>query len=697
MASPGSSTHRGYDPDTTGPPKWLARLRYTQSWYTASPIDSELPCTASDDQTCQIVHHLPVWNEVFYCIHYELRETSGTGGQLSLVSLGQGRRCRPTVEDFMDWQKANYLLNWLLKTHRCIDTVELLYWDVYDKVSHPYDHLFCDAFSENRSVKTMKITFSRSHRHEKLAALISTCVRLEQLECYLSLPAALSSALATLLRTTTCLTVLKLGSLRLTEQEANDFLAALSENTTLKELSMCEPYNATVSLLNRPEFAEYLKNSATLKTLSVRPLAATCYERESWWLWILRGISKSRTITEFRVENLVVGRESSPIMAKIFSQNTALRSLSLSSQKKPEDFRFATVNTWWLVAFLQNKTLEELTLYCHMLSMMEWDMVFAALARKQNMRKVTIKVNPRDHYCLPELYRMLREGGAEEKVVIDAGSYFVGDHQNTLECQAFSEVRGLRRQCTKRDISRALQQMSSLDHLTSLLLRIPAVDLDDSLATDISRYIKATTSLQKLRLTTTWGEVTGSVPNCSWKIVVSSFFENRSLKEIFVAAVYIRDEDIERLADAVKSSTVVRSAEFTGESSDKVDVFYRRLSVDIAENYNLLRVNFLAPAKRNSPAFKAWYAVWEVARRNCDLIELAAVFVNGIRSDRYVYQRVLRLRARKSGSPLCVAGEGRRAGVSHRSRGSWYGSPSTGPFAAHGRVHATVGRRPGAG
>ncbi|KAK8759248.1 hypothetical protein V5799_003120 [Amblyomma americanum] len=643
MTSTGPSAHWALSCDTAEPPKWLTRLRYTSSWHTASPIDAELPCTAAKDRTCQIFDHLPVWNEVFYCIHYELRASSGKNGQLSLVSLGHGRRCLPTVEDLMDWQKANYLLSWLFKTHQCIDTLEFLFWDVYDKVSHPYDHLFCDAFGENKWLKTLKITFCRSHKHEKLSELISSCVRLERLECYSSLPAALSSALATLLRTTTSLTVLIIGALRITEEEAEDFLAALRENNTLKELSMCEPYNAEVSLLNRAEFAEYLKSSTTLATFSVSPLEATYYERESWWLWILEGLSESRTITRVRLENLLLGQETSPIIGKIFKQNSALRCLSMSSDRKPDDLRVSTVNPWWLLAFVQNKTLEEISLYFHMLSMVEWEMVFAAAARNENLRKVTVKVVSRDHYRLAELYRLIREAGAEKKVAIEAGSYFVGDHKNSPKCQAFSEVHGLRRQCTKRDICRALQQMPSLDHITSLLLRIPAVDLDDSLATDLSQCIKTATSLQKLRLTTTWGEAPGNVPNCSWKIVVSSFLENKSLKEIFVAAAYIKDEDIESLADAVKLNTVFRSAEFSGESSHKVNVFFRRLSGNIAENYNLLRVNFMAPAIRNSPSFQAWYAVWEVTRRNCDLVELAAVFVIGVRSDRYARPRLCRV------------------------------------------------------
>ncbi|XP_077512017.1 uncharacterized protein LOC144122936 [Amblyomma americanum] len=131
-----------------------------------------------------------------------------------------------------------------------------------------------------------------------------------------------------------------------------------------------------------------------------------------------------------------------------------------------------------------------------------------------------------------------------------------------------------------------------------------------------------------------WSPLTNNHPNRSWNIIVSSFFENKSIKQLSISATYMDDEDVERLADAVKLSKVIRGAEYLNEAPKKSHLFFRHLSADIAENYRILRVNFFTPTERDSPAFRDWYAVWEVARRNSDLIRRAAAFVSGARPDR---------------------------------------------------------------
>ncbi|KAK8768142.1 hypothetical protein V5799_005077 [Amblyomma americanum] len=613
-----------------------ACLRNARSWFSGSPIDFELACTVTDDEACQIVRHLPVWNEFLYFLNYELRESSGTSGHLSLVDIDYPRLSRPRETDYDTWLQVNFLMNKLLATHRCIGTLDLK-CSFSSRILHPYEYFFCDALRTNPSIKTLKMNFLDDHEHENVCAAISTCVKLERLELDHSLrpPEGLFPALSSLLRTTTALTVLKMPQLQITKQQADSLLTALRENTTLKELLISESPSSKVSLVNRPGFAQYLKNTATLKTLSVGVAVVTGCGHENRWLWILDGISESRTITEVSLRNVVPCEASSAKIAKIFAQNSVLRSVHIIFRSEPSDLRFTSVHNWdGLEAFTQNETLEELTLSSHIWPVKQWALFFAAVARKQNLRKATVAVTRENRRLLPQLRSFLGESGAQAKTALDTGCYFLGSEPDLPHYGAFSRVCAFRGQYTTRELFQTLEHATSLDHITHLFLQIKVVDFDKSLSSAISKYVKVTSTLQELRLSTNWSPLPNNHPNRSWNIIVSSFFENKSIKQLSVSATYMDDEDVERLADAVKLSKVIRGADYLNEEPKKSRLFFRHLSADIADNYRILRVNFFTPTERDSLAFRDWYAVWEVARRNSDLIRRAAAFVSSARSDR---------------------------------------------------------------
>lgn len=637
MANPGRSADNGTGNDTEGSLAATHACLYdARSWFSDSPIDFELACTATSDGTCQVIHHLPVWNEFLYFLHYELRDASGTSGQLSLVDIDYPRLARPREGDFVIWQQVNILLNWLLETHRCIGTLDLK-CSFSSRILHPSEKFFCDALRKNQSIKTFKMNFLDDHEHENVCAAIASCANLERLELELSLrpPAGLSSALATLLRTTAALAVLKIPQLHITEQEADSFLAALRENTTLMELSVFESPNTPVSLLDRSEFAQYLKNTATLRSLTVEIGVAIAYGPENRWLWILDGICGNRTIREVSLQNLIVDKESSQIIANIFTQNNTVRSFTMISRSDSVDFRFrSSHNCGGIEALMQNGTLEDVTLSSHIWPLKQWGLFFAALARQQNLRKATVHVPRQDRYLLPQLGSLLQESGAKHKAVLDPGSYFVGNEHDVPDCGAFSRVCAFRSQYTKRELSQVLKQATVQDHVTNLFLHISVTDFDESLASAISEYVRATSTLQNLHLYTSWKSLMDDAPSRSWKLITPSFFENDSIKDLSISATFMDDDDIERLADAVKLSNVIRCAEFKGETPEKCRTFFRRLSANIVKNYNILRVNLFTPTERDSPAFRDWYAVWEVARRNSDLVRRAAAFASGARSDR---------------------------------------------------------------
>ncbi|XP_077512675.1 uncharacterized protein LOC144123801 [Amblyomma americanum] len=563
MAHLGCSAHGEPDHNASGTmatPE--ACLRNARSWFSGSPIDFELACTVTDDEACQIVRHLPLWNEFLYFLNYELRESSGTSGHLSLVDIDYPRLSRPRETDYDTWLQVNFLMNKLLATHRCIGTLDLK-CSFSSRILHPYEYFFCDALRTNPSIKTLKMNFLDDHEHENVCAAISTCVKLERLELDHSLrpPEGLFPALSSLLRTTTALTVLKMPQLQITKQQADSLLTALRENTTLKELLISESPSSKVSLVNRPGFAQYLKNTATLKTLSVGVAVVT------------RGLHAER---DTRGVDAVISHLAREAVGSVFR--------SCGTEAKPEE---------------------------------------SDCGRNRENRRL-----------LPQLRSFLGESGAQAKTALDTGCYFLGSEPDLPHYGAFSRVCAFRGQYTTRELFQTLEHATSLDHITHLFLQIKVVDFDKSLSSAISKYVKVTSTLQELRLSTNWSPLPNNHPNRSWNIIVSSFFENKSIKQLSVSATYMDDEDVERLADAVKLSKVIRGADYLNEEPKKSRLFFRHLSADIADNYRILRVNFFTPTERDSLAFRDWYAVWEVARRNSDLIRRAAAFVSSARSDR---------------------------------------------------------------
>ncbi|KAH7950490.1 hypothetical protein HPB49_024567 [Dermacentor silvarum] len=90
--------------------------------FTGTLIDYRMPCTASEDTTCQIVSNLTVWNEFLCWIQLELRELPETGRQIGLVYVPD--KCFLSATEY-HLHRAAAVLYWLLKTHRCVASVHI--------------------------------------------------------------------------------------------------------------------------------------------------------------------------------------------------------------------------------------------------------------------------------------------------------------------------------------------------------------------------------------------------------------------------------------------------------------------------------------------------------------------------------------------------------------------------------------------
>ncbi|XP_075559821.1 uncharacterized protein LOC142591380 [Dermacentor variabilis] len=88
MATAGNDTEAALAPHGANEVSYqLVDLEGATGCFSGNVIDYRMPCTATEDTACQIVPHLPVWNEILCWLDLELRELSETGGQLGLVDF----------------------------------------------------------------------------------------------------------------------------------------------------------------------------------------------------------------------------------------------------------------------------------------------------------------------------------------------------------------------------------------------------------------------------------------------------------------------------------------------------------------------------------------------------------------------------------------------------------------------------------
>ncbi|KAH7943760.1 hypothetical protein HPB52_011333 [Rhipicephalus sanguineus] len=567
-------------------------------YFTEASVGCKIPCTASDERTCQIVHHLTACNKWLFYNQSQLRESAGKRSHLSLVACPSPFLSTPTADLHRKRRQANIFLNQLLKTHRCIGEIDLI---LFPRISGAFDRspeLLCDALSQNSSVKVLKLNLNHNRTHEDLCALISSLVGIEELECEHNgfCPAPLLSALSALLRATLSLTILKIPELRFDETQAEQFLSALAANSTLKELSIreYEPMRMCPSLVNRSAFADFLSTTCTLNNLTITIPSSPCYPRaRNHWPWILEGLVDNGTIQNVSLGSVILDGDSFALIARIFAQNKVIRTFGMASKRQRPESRqtstqYESMSERRLQALDENDTLENLRLCFDVWTTQQWKRFFRTLMKKKNMRIATVEVTIYDRPLLPELCKMLRETGAQDKVSL--GHCYVGEERGIVECKAFSRLLARRGQYAKEELCGILKLLPSLRHVKFLSLDIAATDLDAGLCSAIAECITVATALEELHLTLRSDEADIDAAEHPLKAILASLARNKSFKHLSVLTCHLQSELIEHLADVIKL---------------------------------------------NIQAYLDWFDVLEVTRRNSGLLVRAAAFVSGARQDRY--------------------------------------------------------------
>ncbi|XP_050024181.1 uncharacterized protein [Dermacentor andersoni] len=601
----------------------------TQTTFASAAFEHLPRCTATPDSTCQIVDHLSTLNELLFHAELELRELCAPCG-LSLVSLAEKNACMPLDSEKIASQAAA-LVHRLLKAHSCV-----LHIHVHPRVFASHGPLICDALKCNPSTRLLNIDFRGSAVKQDLDDVFRSLKHLEEFECLAQgVRDDVSSALSTAVRVRTSLTTLRIAELCMTGSTARPFVAALKGNSTLKQLSM---HGSVICEAGRGEFAQYLRETTSLTTLSV---AADEVSRRNCFNWMAEGLLVNKSIKNVRLNNVLFDQENAELAARIFAENRVIRSFHIVYLPPALSLQPSTDYNFWYTPLSTNETLEELGLPLSIWNSAQWVNFFWTALRKQSMKKLIISVHATAHRNLRALCKALKESGTEEKVSL--GTYFVHHNLDLIYSRAFSDVDMF---CFGNIVGRLSRVLLAFPHITSIRFSIRMGDV--ALVSAIAAYIGAATSLRKLRLTLYSDDGdTEHDTNASWTEIVESLARNTSIKGLGVHVDIDSDDSdeedgvgdvleqhqVQRLAQVIGSRRNMRRVYFGAEQSGVVGAFLRRFSEGIADNYDLVRVTLSGTLDAESA--RDGFRVRDTARRNCGLVTRAAQFARGRALDRH--------------------------------------------------------------
>ncbi|KAH7948987.1 hypothetical protein HPB49_003850 [Dermacentor silvarum] len=597
---------------------------WTQATFTCRTFD-ELPlCTATSENTCQIVDHLSTLNELLFHAELELQERPAPCGQLSLESLAEEDLCMPH-DSGKTFKQAITLMHRLLKTHSCIKHVH-----IHHGLFSLHAPLVCDALKSNHSTRTINIDFKGTVFNQAVDAAFTSVDHMEELErldqgsCD-----ELSLALSTVIRVCSSLTTLRIPELRMKGGMATSFVAVLKENFTLEELSM---HGSVICEAGRDQFAQYLRDSTSLTTLSITADDST---RRNCFNWMAQGLLVSKAVKKVYLNNVLFDEENAGLAARIFTENKILQSFNITYLPRTLSLMPRTDYNLWYAPLSNNETLEELCLPFSIWNSAQWVDFFWTVSRKQSLKKLTVFVHATARCHLRELCKALKESGAEEKVSL--GTYVVYYNLDLIYSKAFSDVDLFCFGDVVGQLSRVLVQFP---HITSVRFSLRAGDV--LLASAIAAYVKAARSLRKVRLTfySDWDGMEED-KTASWTEIVASLSRNTSIRELGLHMDIDPDDSddeddvihlIKLFAQAIKTSPNIRTVHFSGERSHEVAAFLRHFSEDIADNHTLVCVTIGGILDRN--AARDYFNVRDTARRNFGLVTCAAQFTRGRALDR---------------------------------------------------------------
>ncbi|KAH7949787.1 hypothetical protein HPB49_015367 [Dermacentor silvarum] len=598
--------------------------------FTGTLIDYRMPCTASEDTTCQIVSNLSVWNELLCWIHLELRELPETGRQIGLVRVRE-KWFRLATEYHL--RRAAAVLYWLLKTHRCVASVHIPYLNTSSGERCKFYRAVFEKLLDGNSIKSLTVECSLGVDSTSVYNVILSLKCLEEFESWDPWSGSLvSTAICALIPTTTTLTVLHLSKyLHLDGIQAQTLFAALRANTTLKDLSL-----GGAAIRGDPaSFVQFLASNATLQRLVLGDISCRL---DNTLKCIFEGMLKNGSVWSLEVDNFILDSESVELGARMLRESKVLRCFKFSTRASTHDDHMMTdrcrqeipgnIGTWH-EAVSQSNTLQYMTLSFGIWNAEHWGSFFRILSKHKSLKMVTIDVREIEYAHLAGVVRELELSGSEEKVSFNAPCRI--DTLALSDCKRCSELAAYVPIKSEPNFLRVFEQLPALSHLNALSLTIEHWDI--TICSLVAQYIATTSVLRKLHIQLNLE----SYPRESvqWFPALSqSLLLNRSITELGIGARVHPSEALAIVGEAVRRRATIRTICILEWSAPALLSFMCGLSAGIAKNRTLCHTasGYYYEWAHN---VKGWFAVYHTARRNSGFVARAAQFLNHARCDRH--------------------------------------------------------------
>ncbi|KAH7968743.1 hypothetical protein HPB52_010924 [Rhipicephalus sanguineus] len=548
----------------------------------------------------------------------QLQEIPGALGQLALVSIDYSYLLLPETPDFQMRQSTAYgFMHSLLKHHKCLASLHVTPFH-FDKYTTP----LCDALPHS-CLKKLRLSCGLP-LPQGICAVIPSLTSLEELEleCASSSDscAEFPTALAALVRASPLLVSLSLSGISMEEQATKHLLTCLTKSGILKDLTL---ERRVVPETFRQELSEYMMLSTSLTSLRFAD------DSKNTEIAVLKGILHNRTISKVIISMFTDNAESMQLVARILSENTAIKSLSLISICEEITSVHNIAYDTWLEALRKNEALEELSIPCRIWNTQQWIRFSDILSSKHRLKKVYVLPDRTNYNRFNHVCRTLEDSGVHDKV--SCGLYFVKDNADLLKCKMFSGL--FFAFGVPEDVkATALRQLLDCSHVTCLILDTPRGNIAVSWA--LAEYVQSTSALPELQLTTAF-DVLSDLSDAWWTLIVQSLSRNHSIKGLNICVSDMSDRDAESIVEAVSAKTNIRKLTFVACGMMTLSAFLNHLSIGIMGNHTLLGVVLQGRLNEGKNASSKLFAICEATRRNSGLLAAAAAFSKATNVHRY--------------------------------------------------------------
>ncbi|KAL1445596.1 hypothetical protein MTO96_044927 [Rhipicephalus appendiculatus] len=530
-------------------------------------------CTAYKDQVCQIHNFLPNCNELLFDIALELREQGA--GSLSLTSI-EMTDANLTPPPGRDSYRATPFLRWLLKTHVCINSLELV--DDYFK-SH--SEIVLSELPEDSPLKELTLTFYEDDAaYTHVATVLPRLRSLEVLNCLVMCEGsgALMDAVSALLRTTTCLRSLVYHATDGDRQPPKSFVDALAANTTLNSLELVAFWRTA-----KPPgpLGEYVGNNGLLTSLSV-----SGFNVDRKRLLLEEALVRNATLSTLRLLYLCGGETTARFLTRLLEECIALKKLDIGEVKAESVEISETALTRCAEALAKNESLEVLKLPYSLWHPNNWIAFVALLPRNRHLKKLKVSNEDTDDYAtFPPVLEALAKTNSSTRV--NFGNYLHGYGVNFMNFGVFSGISLSGEESVQVD---ALQLLPALGHFTSLSLDVH--DASERVFSALAKYLRETTVLRKLSLTVTEPfQAANAAASPCWTLLFESMAANTSVSnlDIYSNGNFQYNDQLTRIIGL--SRYISRVSFLLNEGDGTATEFVSLLSEAIVDNYNLLNVD----------------------------------------------------------------------------------------------------------